>query len=97
MLIDFLANALPEFLIFTIETPSDCCFAGNVPVTKMTQIRAAPAHQTRDSVKDIWGPRQPYKGNWSSRVDSALDEEPEKWVQSACVLCRYCYCPCVDP
>lgn len=50
---------------------------------------AAPALQSRDSIEDIWGPRTPYKDEWPTRVDSACDEEPEKWVQSACVLCRY--------
>lgn len=44
-------------------------------------------HQTRDSVKDIWGPRTPYKGEWPVRVDQRTIEEPERWVQSACVLC----------
>jgi len=46
-------------------------------------------HQSRDSIKDIWGPRDGYygEGEWSVRVDSIESEEPEKWVQSACLLC----------
>ncbi|WP_033411578.1 molybdopterin oxidoreductase family protein [Segetibacter koreensis] len=43
--------------------------------------------QTRDSIKDIWGKRSPYKGDWPVRVDEQIEEEPDKWVQSACVLC----------
>jgi hypothetical protein len=49
---------------------------------------AVPAIQTRDSIEDVWGPRTPYGDEWPTRVDLACDEEPEKWVQSACVLCR---------
>lgn len=43
--------------------------------------------QTRDSIKDIWGERTPYFGQWPVRVDERKTEEPDKWVQSACVLC----------
>src|SRR4051812_30695476 len=44
---------------------------------------------TRDSVADIWGERTPFlgEGEWTVRVDAALTEEPEHWVQSACLLC----------
>ena len=44
---------------------------------------------TRDSIKDVWGPRTPYFGEeqWPSRVDARIIDEPERWVQSACVLC----------
>src|SRR4051794_31702955 len=44
---------------------------------------------TRDSIADIWGPRQPYEGEdqWPARVDEQLAEEPDRWVQSCCVLC----------
>ncbi|RYP47391.1 hypothetical protein DL768_006559 [Monosporascus sp. mg162] len=52
-----------------------------------SQLCGAPAFQTRDSIEDIWGPRTPYKHEWPPREDKACDEEPEKWVQSACVLC----------
>jgi ferredoxin-nitrate reductase len=44
-------------------------------------------HQTRDSIQDIWGQRTPYQGRWPDRVDERTLEAPEKWVQSACVLC----------
>lgn len=44
---------------------------------------------TRDSIEDIWGERTPYKDEWPTRVDERVMEEPDKWVQSACVLCRY--------
>jgi len=47
--------------------------------------------QTRDSIKDIWGERTPYYGNWPVRVDANMEAEPERWVQSACVLCS-CGC-----
>ena len=43
--------------------------------------------ETRDSVADVWGPRTPYVGAWPVRVDERTTEEPERWVQSACVLC----------
>ncbi len=46
------------------------------------------AEETRDSITDVWGERIPHTGNqWSERVDERVLEEPEKWVQSACVLC----------
>ncbi len=43
--------------------------------------------ETRDSIADIWGERTPYIDNWSNRVDERTLEEPDSWVQSACVLC----------
>jgi ferredoxin-nitrate reductase len=44
--------------------------------------------QTRDSIRDVWGDRTPIiEGRWPVRVDSHLTEEPERWVQSACLLC----------
>jgi anaerobic selenocysteine-containing dehydrogenase len=43
--------------------------------------------QTRDSIADIWGPRTPYRGRWPIRVDERLTAEPDRWVQSCCVLC----------
>ncbi|HEX2864228.1 MAG TPA: molybdopterin-dependent oxidoreductase, partial [Deinococcales bacterium] len=42
---------------------------------------------TRDSIADIWGPRTPYVGDWPVRVDERTLEEPDTWVQSACLLC----------
>ncbi|HLP18150.1 MAG TPA: nitrate reductase [Bacteroidota bacterium] len=44
-------------------------------------------HETRDSIENIWGERTPYYGQWPERVDERVIEEPERWVQSACVLC----------
>ena len=44
-------------------------------------------HQDRDSVRDVWGNRTPFRGEWPGRVDEHLDEEPDRWVPSACVLC----------
>ena len=45
--------------------------------------------QSRDSIGDIWGERSPYEGQdqWPVRVDERTLETPERWVQSACVLC----------
>lgn len=43
--------------------------------------------QSRDSIKDIWGERQPYYGEWPERVDQYLDADPDHWVKSACILC----------
>lgn len=45
--------------------------------------------ESRDSIRDIWGNRTGFegKGAWPIRVDEALAAEPERWVQSACVLC----------
>jgi ferredoxin-nitrate reductase len=43
--------------------------------------------ETRDSIKDIWGPRTGYAGSWPVRIDEQTAETPDHWVQSACVLC----------
>ncbi|MFJ1472162.1 molybdopterin oxidoreductase family protein [Massilia orientalis] len=45
--------------------------------------------ESRDSIADIWGERTPYSGQdaWPVRVDQRTTEAPERWVQSACVLC----------
>src|SRR5829696_2118137 len=43
--------------------------------------------QTRNSITDIWGQRTPHYGEWPVRVDAQVEEEPDHWVQSACVLC----------
>ncbi len=43
--------------------------------------------QSRDSIQDVWGERSPYVGTWPERVDQRVLEEPDRWVQSACVLC----------
>ena len=42
---------------------------------------------SRDSIIDIWGERTPYRGEWPVRVDQCTSEEPDSWLQSACVLC----------
>ncbi|HVX11020.1 MAG TPA: nitrate reductase [Pirellulales bacterium] len=44
---------------------------------------------SRDSVNDIWGPRTPYYGEglWPNRIDEHLLDQPDRWVQSCCVLC----------
>lgn len=44
-------------------------------------------YQSRDSIKDIWGERTPYHQQWQVRVDQRIIEEPDEWIQSACVLC----------
>ncbi|MCS3802190.1 molybdopterin oxidoreductase family protein [Niastella sp. OAS944] len=44
-------------------------------------------NETRDSIKDVWGERTPYYQNWPARIDERKEEEPDHWVQSACVLC----------
>jgi ferredoxin-nitrate reductase len=60
--------------------------AGPLPVLTMGKgwMKA-----TRDSVADIWGKRTPFHGErqWPVRVDERVSEDPEQWVQSACVLC----------
>jgi anaerobic selenocysteine-containing dehydrogenase len=44
-------------------------------------------HQTRNSIDDIWGMRTPYTGEWPVRVDERVEEIPDHWVPSACLLC----------
>ena len=45
--------------------------------------------ESRNSAKDVWGERTPFRGEgkWPERVDCRFIEEPERWIQSACVLC----------
>src|SRR6185312_8688188 len=43
--------------------------------------------ETRDSIRDIWGDRTPFEGEWPVRIDERTTAKPEHWVQSACVLC----------
>jgi ferredoxin-nitrate reductase len=43
--------------------------------------------ETRDSINDLWGTRTPHNGIWPVRVDERLLEQPDRWVQSTCVLC----------
>lgn len=51
--------------------------------------RLKTARETRDSIQDVWGPRTPYAGEgaWPQRVDERVLEQPDKWVQSCCLLC----------
>ena len=43
----------------------------------------------RDSISDPWGARTPFRGEgaWPARVDVRTTSTPDRWVQSACVLC----------
>jgi ferredoxin-nitrate reductase len=45
--------------------------------------------ESRDSIRDVWGPRTPFHGRnqWPERIDAKTTEHPDRWVQSACVLC----------
>jgi ferredoxin-nitrate reductase len=54
---------------------------------KKTGEQASGFHQSRDSIRNIWGKRTPYQGEWSERVDEHVQQVPDTWVQSACVLC----------
>jgi len=46
------------------------------------------ARASRDAIEDIYGPRRPtVDGHWPERVDERVTEQPDRWVQSACVLC----------
>lgn len=42
---------------------------------------------SRNSTADVWGERTPQEGDWPQRVDYHLADTPDRWVQSACVLC----------
>ena len=42
---------------------------------------------SHDSIEDIWGPRTPYQQQWPGRVDYNIEETPDRWIPSACVLC----------
>ena len=42
---------------------------------------------TRDSIDHVWGKRSPYVATWPQRIDERTSDEPDAWVQSACVLC----------
>jgi ferredoxin-nitrate reductase len=44
-------------------------------------------NQSRNSITDLWGDGKPFYGDWPVRTDHAFDVEPDRWVQSACVLC----------
>jgi ferredoxin-nitrate reductase len=54
--------------------------------------RVAMGSRPDDRVSDVWGARTPFAPGevWPVRVDSQLEvaeQEVERWVQSACVLC----------
>jgi ferredoxin-nitrate reductase len=42
-----------------------------------------------ERIRDVWGDRTPYEAGttWPQRLDEFVVEEPQRWVQSACVLC----------
>jgi ferredoxin-nitrate reductase len=44
---------------------------------------------TRDSIRDVLGPRAAYAGPgaWPQRTDERTLDEPERWVKSVCLLC----------
>jgi ferredoxin-nitrate reductase len=44
-------------------------------------------HESRDSIADVWRPRTLHVGEWPERVDEATIDRPDRWVQSAYVLC----------
>ncbi|KAE8420222.1 hypothetical protein BDV36DRAFT_306935 [Aspergillus pseudocaelatus] len=48
---------------------------------------AASTYESRDSIQDVFGDRTPYKHEWPTRFDMRVLDTPDKWVQSACVLC----------
>ncbi len=45
--------------------------------------------ETRDGISDPWGMRTPFRGEgaWPARADVRTTATPDRWVQSACVLC----------
>lgn len=46
-------------------------------------------YQSRNSIGGVWGYRTPYAGagRWPVRIDERSLEDPDYWVQSACVFC----------
>src|ERR1043165_894445 len=55
----------------------------------VTSLKKHSVQQSRNSIQDVWGTRDPFRGmgQWPERTDYQVSEEPERWVQSACVLC----------
>src|SRR5947207_2823542 len=45
--------------------------------------------QGQERTAEVWGERTPFAsgGAWPARVDEYVTEEPERWVQSSCVIC----------
>src|SRR5690349_12983910 len=43
-----------------------------------------------ERIADVWGERTPYAdAEWTQRIDEHVVEPPDRWVQSACVLCSH--------
>jgi ferredoxin-nitrate reductase len=59
----------------------------NVPAGQSGRKTGDSGIFSRDSIQDVWGPRTPYFESWPDRQDQRVLEEPDHWVQSACVLC----------
>ena len=64
----------------------EACNPNGIRVTRYS-LNCCFMEQTRDSITDIWGELTPHYGEWPVRVDSRIEEVPDHWVQSACVLC----------
>src|SRR5947209_8701833 len=62
---------------------------GHAAPKASSDSQGAAVRQTRDSIADVWGQATPYEGEgqWPVRVDERLEQEPDTWIQSACVLC----------
>src|SRR4051812_48937274 len=54
---------------------------------RTTRAKTVAPELNQDRIADVWGPRAPYRGAWPARVDAHVEQEPERWVQSCCVLC----------
>src|SRR6059058_6036633 len=62
---------------------------GKAATRRLAATTPDTARASRDSIADVWGPGVPYvgEGEWPARVDERLEQEPDRWVQSCCVLC----------
>src|SRR4051794_40950168 len=69
-----------------VEGPPSHPFSKVIPRPTTSSVGAAMG-ETRDSIADVWGDRTPFEGEWPARVDERTTAKPERWVQSACVLC----------
>src|SRR5215216_5876236 len=60
-----------------------------MPKVKDQRKQRTKLGESRDSIKKIWGSRKAFfgDGEWPERVDQHLTDQPDKWVQSTCVLC----------
>jgi anaerobic selenocysteine-containing dehydrogenase len=62
--------------------------AAQQELTSPSTGASAGRRESRDAIRDIWGPRTPtLNGVWPARVDERTLETPQRWVQSTCVLC----------